>query len=294
MDPDPRGRLWAGGSNLAQTLNLLLAGLAGIAVVGTAVWSIIDSVREQRTATLADGYVQEMISMLDLTATPDFHERLDKVRIFINDNSRHEIDEAFWAIHGNPAAFAAGILAHAKGLSTEPVHMECSTRSNLMARLLGTLGYQTRIVAIFNSRTNLRSHSFLEVMNPETKRWETQDPDYDIYWRSKDAKLHISSLADAAEAVEDIEPCGRDSCGWEHVSREGIKAENLRGYLDIISITDKKGGIRYALYTSRADLDSIYTKGRKKGTFCQVEAKRCKQGFYDIRKFSSYAAGMPR
>ena len=67
-----------------------------------------------------------------------------------------------------------------------------------------------------------------------------------------------------------------------------------RLYLDIIGITDKKADIRYALYTSRANLASIYRKGRKSGLFCEVEAKRCKQGFFDIRIYSSYAAGMPR
>jgi hypothetical protein len=234
-----------------------------------------------------------MVSMLDLKATPDFQRQVDQVRAFINDHSRHGMDETFWTNHGNPAAFAAGVLAHAKQLSSEPIYMECSTRSILMARLLRALGYKTRIVAIFNSRTNLRSHSFLEVMNPKSGRWETQDPDYDIYWQSKASKTRIS-LAEEAENIEGMEPCGRNSCGWEHVSREGIKATKLRDYLDIISITDKERDIRYALYTSRADLQTVYSKGSKRGTFCQVEAKRCKQGFYDIRKFSTYAAGMPR
>ena len=272
-----------------RTVKLLLTALAVTAVMGSAVWFVADWVREQRMTKMADGYVEEMISLMDLTVTPDFHQRVDKVRTFINDNSVHKIDRAFRDNQGNAAAFAAGVLAHAKRLSLEPVHMECSTRSNLMARLLEALGYKTRIVAIFDSRTNLKSHSFLEVMNPETKRWETQDPDYDIYWRSKESKGRLS-LADSAEAVQDIEPCGRDSCGWEHVSREGIRADKLRGYLDIVSITDKRRDIRYALYTSRADLDTIYTKSGKEGTFCEVEAKRCEQGFYDIKEYSSYIA----
>ena len=79
--------------------------------------------------------------------------------------------------------------------------------------------------------------------------------------------------------LDDIEPCGRDHCGWNHESREGIKAERLQPYLDIIGITDKKRDIRYALYTSRAKLASTYRKGSKSGLFGQVEAKRCKQGF---------------
>jgi hypothetical protein len=237
--------------------------------------------------------VGEIISMLDLMAVPAFHQRLDKVRTFINDNSMHKTDAAFRANHGNAAAFAAGVIAHAKRATSEPIHMECSTRTNLMALVLQALGYETRVVAIFNSRSNLKSHSFLEVMNPETGRWETQDADYDIYWRSRASGERIS-LADAAEALDQIEPCGRNGCGWDHASREGIKTQRLKPYLDIISITARQKAVRYSLHTSRADLSATYRKGAKQGTFCEVEAKRCKHGFFDITKYSSYAAGLPR
>jgi len=272
---------------------LILAGLASAAIVLAAAWFAVDWIGERQSVSQADAHVQEIISLLDLTAMLDFHQRLDKVRTFINDNSVHKPDKAFWANHGNAASFAAGVIAHARQTAPEPIHMECSTRSNLMVRILRALGYRTRIVAIFDSRTNLRSHSFLEVMNPETGRWETQDADLDIYWRSKDSGERIS-LADAAESIADIEPCGRNACGWDHQSREGLKAEKLKPYLDIIGISDKRSGMSYALYTSRADLGWIYSKGRKRGAFCEVEAKRCQQGFYDIRKYSSYAAGLPR
>ena len=79
--------------------------------------------------------------------------------------------------------------------------------------VLKSLGYDTRVIAIFNSRTNLKSHSFLEIINPETKRWETQDADHDIYWRSKSCGERIS-LTDSAQLIDDIEPCGRNDCGW--------------------------------------------------------------------------------
>ena len=125
-------------------------------------------------------------------------------------------------------------------------------------------------------------------MNPQTKRWETQDADYDIYWRSKSSGERIS-LADSAQSVDDIEPCGRSDCGWNHAR----KAEKLIHYLDIISITAKEKALRFALYTSRAELNRIYSKGQKRGTFCEVEAKRCEHGFYDITKYSTYEPGLP-
>ena len=159
---------------------------------------------------------------------------------------------------------------------------------------LQALGYDTRVVAIFNSRTNLNSHSFLEVMNPETKRWETQDADYDIYWRSKGSGERIS-LAEAAQSIDDIEPCGRSDCGWDHASREGIRAKKLMRLSRHHKHYGKaESGFVIALYTSRADLSRTYSKGPKQGTFCEVEAKRCKHGFYDITKYSTYEPGLPR
>ena len=271
----------------------LLLGIAGCALVGGAIWLAVDWLREKRMTARADAHVQEILSILNVEAIPDFHQRLDKVRSFINDNSAHKIDEAFRVNQGIPDAFLAGLLAHAKGTAAGPIHMECSTRAVAMERMLKALGYDTRTIAIFDSKTNLESHSFLEVMNPETKRWETQDADYDIYWRRKSSGERIS-LADSAQSVDDIEPCGRSDCGWSHESREGIRAKKLIDYLDIISITAKEKVLRFALYTSRAEFNRTYRKKGKQGAFCEVEAKRCQRGFYDITKYSTYEPGLPR
>jgi hypothetical protein len=266
---------------------LFLLGIAGLAFfVGGVIWLTLDWLHERRIVARADAHVQEIHSMLDLATLPDFHQRLDKVRTFISDNSVHKVDEKFRVNQGKPDAFLAGMLAYAKGRRTKPIHMECSTRTIAMQRILKALGYDTRIIAIYNSRTNLESHSFLEVMNPQTKRWETQDADFDIYWRSKSSGERIS-LADSAQSIDEIEPCGRRDCGWNH-------AQKLIDYLDIVSITAKEKGLRFALYTSRAHLGRTYSKGQKQGVFCEVEAKRCERGFYDITRYSTYEPGLRR
>jgi hypothetical protein len=275
-----------------EVLQRSLIWVAAAAVVGVVIWVVADLFSEQLISSRTDAHVKEIISRLDLESMSEFHQRVDRVRTFITDNSIHKIDRAFWTNRADPSSFAAGVLARAKG-TAEPVHMECSTRTNLLGLILQSLGYETRVVAIFNSRSNLKSHTFLEVMNPETTRWETQDADYDIFWRSK-GKAERISVAEMAETINDIEPCGRGGCGWEHESREGFSATKLKPYLDIISITAKQKATRYALYTSRADLSRSYRKGPKQGTFCEVEAKRCNMGFYDITKYSTYAPGLPR
>ena len=102
-----------------RTVKIILAGLASAAIVLGVAWFAVDWLRDRQAARETDAHVQEMLAMLDLTATPDFHRRLDRVRTFINDHSVHKMDAAFWANRGNAAAFAAGVIAHAKrALST--------------------------------------------------------------------------------------------------------------------------------------------------------------------------------
>ena len=256
---------------LAKICLIGFAGMAGI--VG--VWTGTEQWREHQSEGRLNDLSKEIVSLIGFDESKDFHSRLDTVRMFVNDNSIHRIDEAFWAAQAS-ASFPDLVLAYAKGVSAEPAHMECSTRSNLMRHILSALGYRTRTVVIFDTDTNLFSHTFIDVMNPDTKRWETQDADYDIYWRRGGERI---SVADYAEEIESIEPCGRDTCGWDQRSREGLKAERLRDYLDIVSVTDKQSGTRHALYTSRAHVARIYTKGDKRGSFCEVETKRCADGF---------------
>ncbi|HXG78840.1 MAG TPA: hypothetical protein VNJ31_05845 [Methyloceanibacter sp.] len=234
-----------------------------------------------------------MIDLLSLGASKEFHQQVDQINAFINENSIYKVDAKFWANRGNPANYAADLIAHAKDPSNEPAHMECSTRSNLMARVLNVLGFKTRIVALFSTDETYGSHSFLEVMNPETGRWETYDPTFNVYWRKEGGGDRIS-LAELAEVIDEIEPCGPTGCGWDYVNREGARIIRLKNLLDIIAIEDKRGGVKFAVYTSRADLNRTYSKGGKQGKFCEVQAKRCEYGLFDIREYSTYAPGLHR
>ena len=250
--------------------------LAACSLVGTivATWTGI-ALWHNQSIHSADEIARELTSLIAFDERDDFHARLDKVRVFVNDNSIHKIDEAFRATHAS-GSFPASVLNYATGVSAEPPHMECSTRSNLMAGMLRSLGYRTRIVVVFDTDTNLQSHTFIDVMNPTTELWESQDADYDIYWRRNGDRI---SVVDYSEEIDKIEPCGRSNCGWNHTSREGFKAKKLRNYIDIVSVTDKHAEKRFSRYTSRANLSRIYIKGSNRGTFCEIEAKRCDVGF---------------
>jgi hypothetical protein len=168
--------------------------------------------------------------------------------------------------------------------------MECSTRANLMGRVLRRMGYDTRTVALFKTRGRYASHSFLDVLDPKTGTWETQDPDYDLYWVKGPGGERVS-LAEAAENLDDLMPCGRDRCGWDHVSRDGRAAKSLIDKLDILSVTSKERDIRYSVYTTRANLKQSFTVGGTTGTYCEVMAKRCRDGFRPLGRLPDEAKG---
>src|SRR6266508_567079 len=188
----------------------LALGLAASLAAATAIYIGILAASDWRSERLMDDRADQIIALVAIPPHSDFHQTVDTVRIFINDHSQDKVDAAFRAMIGDPIAFADGIIDHARDPSRERVHMECSTRANLMGRVLRRMGYQTRTIAIFKSKGRYASHTFLDVLNPETNAWETQDPDYDIYWTSLPAKARVS-LAETADHLDRLEPCGRNS-----------------------------------------------------------------------------------
>jgi hypothetical protein len=258
-----------------------LAVVAAVLVVATLLCLGLGAALDWRSEKLRADRVDEIIALMKIPPHADFHHTVDAVRIFINDHSQDKVDAAFRAMNGNQIAFADGIIAHARDPSVERVHMECSTRANLMGSVLRRLGYKTRTIGLFKTKGRYSSHTFLDVLNPKTKRWETQDPDYDLFWVSKSSGQRVS-LAESAENIDDLNPCGRSTCGWDHASRDGNTPKSLTDKLDILSITSKEDDVRYSVYTTRANVQQRLTIGDETGTYCEVMAKRCRDGFHPI------------
>jgi hypothetical protein len=260
------------GGNGRKALGLAAAvGLLGLAAWAGASWL---QERQQFEANL-----DTIVGLLAIPEHAKPREQFDAARRFVTDNSRHAVDAEFRKVQGDRNLIAGGVIAYAEDRRAEPIHLECSTRSNLLAAVLRKLGYRTRIVAIFDTDSDLlRSHSFVDVLNPTSGKWETQDPDFDLYWRSKASGERVS-LAEAAEDVSDLEPChGPNACGWDVESAEGKSASKLRALLDIVTTNDKERDLRSAHFTSRAELSKIFTVGDRRGRFCELMAKRCAGG----------------
>src|SRR5262245_4593032 len=78
--------------NQREILQRSLIWVAAVAVIGGTVWLAAERFNEQRVKARTNAHVQEIISLLDLESMIEFHQRLDKVRTFINDNSIHKLD----------------------------------------------------------------------------------------------------------------------------------------------------------------------------------------------------------
>jgi hypothetical protein len=148
-----------------------------------------------------------------------------------------------------------------------------------MAAVFRKLGFQVRIVYVFdtdaNAENNLRSHTFVDVMNPASGRWESQDPDYDIFWRSAVNEDRVSVFA-MAEDPSLLMPCDTSRCGWELVSDENQKVETIRSLIDIVSVVNKPANQRTSHFTSRADPNRVFVFGDRRGTFCEIMTKLCR------------------
>jgi hypothetical protein len=257
--------------------------VGAIAVIGIILllgWLGFEYASDRRQTQQLDDALEKLLGLLTLGEQLKAEERFDAVRQFIHTNSHHGDDSEFRELLGKKDRIAEEMIAYASGQRSEPIHLLCGARSNLMSAVLEKLGYETRIIALFDTDDEeLRSHTFLEVRNPETGRWETQDPDFDLYWASKESGLRLS-LAEAAEDLSKVEPCHRaDLCGWTADDDEGKSAAAIRDLLDIICVTDERHGERFCRFTTRAKSNRIFRRDGDTGLFCDLMPTRCAQGF---------------
>lgn len=248
-------------------------------------WGIVDRVQFSVRAFRIAPYADEIISLADIPEHADFHTKIDSVRLFILGNSIRGADKEIYGPNGGQVLLAKMLIAHAEDKSQKLPRVECSYRSGLMAAVLERMGYETRIVNVFNTtdlspKVPQSSHTFLDVKNPSSGVWESQDPDYDLYWKSINTGSRIA-VSDFGEDIDQIEPCRPNACGWDIIAK-GVP-RNLIRYFQIFSLFDETKNRRYSLYTSRADLTAIHGNSGRHGKFCDVYFYSCRSGFFPAR-----------
>lgn len=209
-----------------------------------------------------------LLSRIDVPPDASFHQTIDAMRAFIQNHSLHMIDDEFYRNWGNIAGLMQIIGTNAQNSAAPKAHMECATRSAVMYHMLTTLGYHVRPVVVYPPDDPSKSHTFLEVMNPDTHKWEVQDPDMNLYWIFKNTKKR-ASLADLlSHPLKDtFLPCRRpDDCSY--TDREN--AEFLRKFALASPIDIKDGRADWVLNPQRFSPDHKFLQGKRSFMYCPL------------------------
>jgi hypothetical protein len=174
--------------------------------------------------------VVALVQHITRSKSPDAD--FDSVRAFVQAHSVHRNDDEFNSIR-KEGRFAQEVLKHVAGQRSDPVPMICGARAWLMHDLLEEMGFDAMVVHIFDAQTPM-SHTFVQVLNPETGKWETQDPDFNIYWIEVTTGARIAVTDYAPDNLDQAKPCGILGCGWEVVAG----SNKLKGLFDRVKMDD--------------------------------------------------------
>lgn len=266
--------------------------LAIVLVVAVAAFFVgrygMDKYRDHLSDKQYDAKIDAIHAHIPGRSKEDFHRAADRLHDFVRANSQHKMDEEFYSLWPDRMKLADAFIDGLEGKRKDKPHMECSTRSNILAALHEKEGRRVRNVVMYSPANNLLNHRVIEVLNPETGGWEAYDVTYDMYYKNKDSGKR-ASIAEVGAAPESHYPCNtKGDCGWNIKTDDALDAENLRDYLKIITIHDKESDLRISLRSDDIKEDHVYKTSEDSGTFCDLFSKNCPQGFL------SYADGLSK
>lgn len=231
--------------------------------------------------------LREVVVAAGIEHEKDFHKQIDALRDFISSHSHHDIYPPHEKLETDNTLILSAMLAHAQNNKERKILMECSTRVAVMADLLRFLGHSVRSTDLFmpwleheeDKHPALYSHIMLGVKNPQTEKWETYDPDYNIHFQHKKSGERVSVLR-AMLKPDDYTTCDTKHCADEIITAEGLNSARLKLYFSYIGIHNKNEKMRVAFAQTQKDYDEVFTHEGKTGTFCEVRPKSCKNGYY--------------
>jgi rhodanese-related sulfurtransferase len=247
-------------------------------------WVSIDEYKDYKEDKIIDAQRAEIVTHITLPENLNFHQTIDIVREFVVAHSEINMNEEFYSIWHNHPKVLSTFLAGIKKERDTFIPLECGTRTGIMQDILIHLGYGIRTINMYDLSTpSITSHVIIDVLNPETNKWESHDSIYNIYWRNKKTKERATFM-NMIGHKDEHEPCNSKKCGWNIISTENQQAKNTERYFYIATVVDRKAGNRYSVYDSkRTSPDTEYTLDNETGTFCKLRAKECRDGYFPAK-----------
>ena len=166
-------------------------------------------------------YDEDIIRLKFNYTDKKFDDFTEGIRSFINSNSIRYQSNQKRNYDENDSKKVVDMMLNFYNNKIDPPQLSCSSRASAMQEILKVLGIRSRLVNLFSE--NSGSHSFLEVLNPNTNQWILEDPDYNISYKfiSQDKKVSLADLV--TNSNEDFHPCRGAKCSWSF-------ADNLKNY----------------------------------------------------------------
>lgn len=264
----------------------ILLGLAAVIVLVIAGFEEFKDYRAEREIRIK---ARVLVTLAEPSPKDTFHGQADAIMDFVWRNSTHKVDEEFYRDFGFPARQMDGLAAFASGRTRAKPHLECSTRSGIVRRMMAVHGYVTRSIDVYRLLEGFHSHSFLEVKNPATGHWEVMDPDNNLYWTNKDTGERASMVDLLALPFNAFDPCRPDEgCPSETAFNDRDLMLKLWDYYRMAVIFDPKGGGRDLYYNpARLTLNRTAMTNDGPKTICQYAEKICRRNIITVKSQTS-------
>ncbi len=153
-----------------------------------------------------------------------------------------------------------------------PPPMECSYRARTLGRTLRVLGYQAHTIVVTRGADNFNDHVIVEVLNPDTKKWEIQDPSFDVQYVAKKDKSVMSIKDLLTVDFDKMIPCNYEGkCDWLMKTMEDFDVVRNQDYMGSAYIKHDK-----TLYLGRGFNENKPRKYQgKEMSFCQIHPDWC-------------------
>lgn len=247
---------------------------------GVAAGVLVDMFLDHKKHQDNIAFYAHLIPLIEIPEDIGVTKTADMVRAFINAHSEHNIDDEFYSHWGQHDVITEKMVSYAQGRSSEPVHLECSSRGGAMELTLQAMGIKVRNINVTRYDKNFAAHSFLEVYDPESEKWHIQDPGYDIFWKILETGERASVIDIVKLGVDAVEPCHSErECGWGFDNKDAQgDVVNLKAYFGLAMVKDDSIGMR-DIYVNEEifPLDrAVDNPEHGRITYCDYVKKNCR------------------
>ncbi|MCB9990093.1 MAG: transglutaminase domain-containing protein [Rhodospirillales bacterium] len=159
---------------------------------------------------------------------PDYPSyQFDAVRNLVNAHSRYD-DQA---PQRERDILLQDVYDFITGEKAQAPAMNSAERAALFAVLLRAAGFKAREVILFPPDADQPPLHMVEAFNKKSRRWELQDQDRNVFYKSANSNRRLDVRAILTDGVFAAEPCTMDGyCNWETASPDGLSAAGLKSY----------------------------------------------------------------